>query len=103
MALHRDVRNDSYWKQTIGGGSKSVSTAGTAEALESSSRIVSQLFVKAEAGLADNIYVGASDVTASNGYPLASGEDVELHYVDLNKVYVDADSNGNTAKYIYVE
>lgn len=99
----RNIRNDIFREQTIGNGSQTVDTAGTAEALESSARVVSQLHIKAESGLADNIYVGDSGVTASNGFPLGDGDMLELHYVDLNKVFVDADSNGSTAKYLYVE
>lgn len=80
-----------------------MTSAGTAEPLEDSKNIVHKLELKAESGLTGNIYIGDSNVSSANGYPLGSGEMVELEFVDLNEVYVDADSNGQSVKFLYVK
>jgi len=81
-------------------GQVSVTTAGTAVALASSSVSISKVTIKANAGNTGDIFVGDSGVTSSNGLILAAGESVDVSIDDLNKVYIDSATNGDGISYI---
>jgi len=81
-------------------GQKTVTTAGTAEALASSQELVSGVRIKALSGNAGNIYVGDSSVDSSNGFVLGAGEEIFVEIDDLAKVYIDADNNGEGVSYL---
>jgi hypothetical protein len=78
-------------------GQNTVAAAGTAEAL-GSQVIAGPLLVKALPSNTGLVYVGndgANDVTSSNGYPLAAGEQLILeHVANLANVYIDSAVNG---------
>jgi hypothetical protein len=82
-------------------GKKTVSTAGTAEALVGSSTTVQEgVTVKALSGNGGTVYVGDSSVSASSGFELAAGEQVFLVVSDLANVYVDVDTGGEGVSFI---
>jgi hypothetical protein len=85
---------------TIYNGQKTVSTAGSAEALASSQALVSGVQIKALAGNTNNVYVGDSDVDSNTGFVLAAGEEVFIEVDDLATVYLDVDTNGEGVSYI---
>ena len=84
-------------------GKVTVTTAGTAVALSGSSTSIKAVIVKALYSNTGKIYVGNSSVDSSNGYELESGEGVSLGIDDLNKVYIDADNNGEGVVYIAIQ
>ncbi len=97
-------------------GQQDVAAAGTAEALVASTvayRYVREVTIKAKPGNAGNMYVGndnANDVTSTNGYPLAPGDSISFSFVnfpgsgderiDLNSIYVDADTSADDVQFI---
>lgn len=78
-------------------GQKTVTAAGTAEALGSAS-IQGPLMVKALLANGDNVYIGndgAGDVTSGNGFELDAGEAIVFDWVgNLSSIMVDSDANG---------
>ena len=78
-------------------GQKTVTAAGTAEALGTAS-IQGPLMIKALLGNGDNVYIGndgAGDVTSGNGFELDAGEAIVFDFVgNLSSIMVDADANG---------
>jgi hypothetical protein len=78
-------------------GQKTVTTAGTAEAL-GSQPIGGPVAVKALAANTGIVFIGcdgASDVTSANGFQLSAGEVIVFNHVaDLSAIFVDAAVNG---------
>ena len=78
-------------------GQKTVTAAGTAEAL-GSGQVHGALMVKALAGNADLVYIGedgAGDVTSSNGMELSAGDVVVFDNVaNLSELMLDSAENG---------
>ena len=86
---------------TIESGQKTVSSAGTAEALVGTSTPISEgVTIKALAGNGGTVYVGDSGVSASAGFELASGERVFVVVDDLSTVHIDVDTGGEGVSFI---
>jgi hypothetical protein len=80
---------------------KTVSSAGTAEALVGSSTdLLHGVTIKALAGNSGNVYVGDSDVSSANGMELEAGDFLFLSVGDLADVYVDVATNGDGVSFI---
>jgi hypothetical protein len=60
------------------------------------------VYVKADAGNAGVVYVGKAGVSASNGYPLAAGEDVKIPVDDPSKIYVIGSQADQGVKWLAV-
>ncbi|MGA9769171.1 MAG: hypothetical protein WBV94_09030 [Blastocatellia bacterium] len=78
---------------------KSVTVAGTREALKSASFVVRGEFeVCAKVANTNDVFVGGSDVASATGRRLVPGQAVRLgvpgEYTDLSHVFVDATTNG---------
>jgi hypothetical protein len=76
---------------------KSVTTAGTAVALEGSQKLARSLLVIPYDSNTGNIYIGASDVDSSTTKGLTSGRAITFNNprgIDLAKVFIDADTAG---------
>lgn len=86
---------------TVYNGQKTVTTAGTQEALASATTIES-VTIKALAANTNNVYVGDSSVSSSNGFVLDAGEAVSLDIADLATVYIDVDTNGEGVSYLAI-
>ena len=84
-------------------GQKDVTTAGTAEALTSTSTTCRAVAIKAKSTNTGNIYVGNSGVTSSNGFILRGSESITLDIDDVSKVYIDASVSGEGVSWIMVE
>lgn len=96
-------RNYSFEK--INDGTKSVTTAGTAEALVASSTACRMVEIQAMAGNTNNIAVGSSTVVATagseRGLVLAPSQSVAIRVKDLNDIYIDAVTNGEGVSFAY--
>ena len=84
---------------TVYNGQKTISSAGTQEALASSTTIKS-VTIKALAANTNNVYVGDSSVSSSNGFVLVAGESISLDVANLATVYIDVDTNDEGVSYI---
>ena len=93
-------------KSTIVDGRKTVSSAGTAEALASSSTLVSYVIITAETNNTGIVTVGASTVdetiASRRGIPLNAGDTISLGAVDLADVYLDPAQDGDGVTYLYL-
>ncbi len=91
---------------TLISGDKTVTTAGTAEALAAAQRVRSVTIVAKDSNTG-RIYVGGSDVASTVNRGLQAG-DVLTHtsasgWLDLADVYVDSDVNGEGVDYYAVK
>jgi hypothetical protein len=89
---------------TVGNGRKVIATAGTAEALATSTAC-SSVVITAETDNTGVIVVGASDVIAAlatrKGTPLNAGDSIALDIDNLSKIYLDTTVNGDGVTYTY--
>lgn len=82
---------------------KNVTSAGTAEPLSAASLVVKRLFIQCRKTNTNDIYLGDENVDSSNYQEVlpAYGLFRERRDVDLNKVYIDADTNGEGVVFWY--
>ena len=82
-------------------GTTTVSTSGTEQQLSNTTNRVRWIQVKALAGNSGLVYLGVSDVSASNGYELAATNTIEINFADsggtvaFSSLYVDAASTND--------
>jgi len=82
-------------------GTTTISTAGTAVQLSNTANRVLRIKVKALAANSGIVYFGVSDVSATNGYELSAGNEIEENYrefkgsVAFDSFWVDAATNGD--------
>ena len=85
----------------VDSGVTNVGTAGTAVQVSNVTNRVKQVECKALAGNSGLVYVGESDVSASNGFELSAGNTKTFNFgefggsVPANVWYVDAASNND--------
>lgn len=59
--------------------------------------------IKSDGGNTDSVYVGfSSDLSATNGFPVAPGEYIDIVVNDLSKVYVMSPSDGQKIYVMWV-
>lgn len=89
-----------------------VTTAGTRVRLSSTSILSESILVIAAAANTNNVYVGGSDVSSTNGIPLSPGQSIVLQgaaarnsseQINAKEIWLDADTNGNIARYLYIK
>ena len=89
-------------------GITNVGTAGTAVQISNVTNRVKYIKFKALAGNSGLTYMGVSDVSASIGYELSAGNEVELNFgefggsVPANVFYVDAASNNDKVSWVMI-
>ena len=91
---------------TLISSEKTVSAAGTAEALASSSQRVESLSVIAKTGNTGQVYVGGSDVSSATNDGLAPGDTLiipSINRLDLNNLYLDVDVSGEGVDFYAVK
>ena len=94
--------------ERIVSGTKSVTTAGTREALSSSDTAAISLTIQAKRGNTNAVFVGGSTVASTNGISLTAGQTWEYtsagreEAVLLSDVYIDATTNGEGITFNYV-
>lgn len=80
-------------------GQDTVTTSGTAEALNGGASITVpneyKIAIRALYGNDGIVYVGDSNVTTSNGAELDPGDPINLHQDDVSNVFIDADNDGD--------
>jgi len=86
---------------TIGSGSKSVATAGVRVQLSSASIPCKKVTIQASLNNTGNIYIGDSTVSSANGIFITPTFSYLMTPSNLNLVYLDADTNGNSVTYLY--
>lgn len=86
---------------TIGTGLTTVTTAGTAVSLGNSTAC-KQVTVQAKSTNTGNIYVGTTNVSSSNGIVIWAGSSITISIDNINKIYIDADVNGEGVTYLYL-
>lgn len=85
----------------MGSGAKNVTVAGTAEPIATSTATTT-ITVRALETNTGLIYVGPSTVDSSSGFQLSASETVSIDLDNLNKVWIDADVNGEGVTFIYL-
>ena len=91
---------------TLISSEKTVTAAGTAEALSSSGQRVKSVSVIAKAGNTGQVYVGGSDVASTTNDGLAPGDTLmipSVNWLDLKDVYVDVDVSGEGVEFYGVK
>ena len=89
-------------------GTTNVASAGTAVQLSNTTNRVRWIKVKALAGNSGMIYLGVSDVSASNGYELDSTNTIEINFAEsggtipFSTFYVDVASNGDKVSWVVI-
>jgi len=82
-------------------GTTTVSTAGSEQQLSNTANRVLWIKAKALAANSGIAYLGVSDVSATNGYELSAGNEIEISFSELggtvifSTFYVDAATNGD--------
>ena len=82
-------------------GTTTISTAGAEQHISNTPNRVLWIRIKALAANSGITYVGVSDVTATNGYELSAGNEIEISPRELggsikfSTIYVDAATNGD--------
>ena len=77
---------------------KAVASTGTAVELYASTQRVSAVTIIAKSGNTGQIYVGGPLVTTATNNGLDPGASIEIpadNWMDLNKIWLDADVSGN--------
>ena len=90
------------------GGTKAVTTSGTAVALVASATPCTTLYVRALSTNTGNIYLGSSavDKTTSQQIIMIAGQEISLsanagYYMDVNEWYIDSDANAEGVDFVY--
>jgi len=90
----------------IAEGTKTVSSAGTAERLSATDVYVFWLTIQADPSNTGNVYLGGDSVSSSSGIQLAPGDShhfppISRYYVyNLKNIWVDVGEDGEGVKYI---
>jgi hypothetical protein len=89
-------------------GTTTVSTAGTEQQISNTANRVVWLKAKALAANSGIAYLGVSDVSATNGYELSAGNEIEIDFkaaggsVVFSTIYVDVASNGDKVSWAVI-
>ena len=90
-----------YPATAIGDGKKTVTTAGTAVQLTTTSTPAKMVRITANGANTGNIFVGGSTIDSTRGKQLVTLQDIQLEIDDLSKVYIDASVNGEGVTYVF--
>ena len=86
---------------TLVGGSRTVTTAGTRVQLSSTSVPCLDLLIQAAFGTTGRIYVGGPDVSNTAGVYLTVGQSLSISTDNLNKVWLDSTVDAEGVTFIY--
>lgn len=87
--------------ETFGHGAKTIATASGAAEVLSADQPCNFVAIQAKAGNTNPVYVGASGVTATDGYQLAALEAIVLPVDNVNKVYLKATTDGEGINFLF--
>jgi hypothetical protein len=82
----------------LGNGQTDIAAAGTAVQLTSTVTPCKYVMVSTPNG---PIFVGDSNVSATNGVAVTTGDAVRIDIDDVSKLYVDGTNNGDDVNYTY--
>ena len=88
--------------ETIGDGSKTVTTAGTEVQLTSTATKCFYVIITALTTNTGTIWVGGSTVASGRGVPLVSLQSCRIDIDDLSKIYIDSTVNGEGVSYCFL-
>ena len=89
-------------------GTTTVATAGTEVQISNTTNKVRWIQVKALAANSGIAYFGVSDISATNGYELSAGNEVEINFGDqggtvpFSVFYVDAATNNDKVSWVVI-
>jgi len=89
-------------------GTTTVTTAGTEVQISNTTNRVRWIKAKALAANSGIVYIGGSDVSATNGYELSAGNTIEINFADsggtieFSTIYVDAATNGDKVSWAVI-
>ena len=89
-------------------GTTTVSTAGSEQQLSNTANRVLWIKAKALAANSGIAYLGVSDVSATNGYELSAGNEIEISFRELggsvafSSIFVDTASSGDKVCWVVV-
>jgi len=89
-------------------GTTTVATAGSEQQISNTTNRVLWIKAKALAANSGIAYLGVSDITATNGYELSAGNEVEINFRELggsvafSTIYVDTASNGDKVCWLVI-
>lgn len=84
----------------------------SATPIKSTTTVCSSVIFTADSNNTGNIYYGASNVSSTNGKPMAAGDELQIGYdqvfgtngkIDLSNVYFASDNNGNAVRVTYIK
>jgi len=78
-------------------GEKTVTTAGTAEALEATFRTAKRITIRAKVANTGQVYIGGADVASTTNDGLDANDVLDLESdsgLDMSDIYVDVDTDG---------
>ena len=87
-------------------GEKTVTAAGTAEALVAATQRAKAVTIIAKVGNTGQVYVGGSDVASTTNDGLNPGDELEIpadNWLDLADLYLDVDTNGEGVDFYAVK
>ena len=88
--------------ESIGDGSKTVTTAGTEVQLTSTVTKCFYVIITALVTNEGTIWVGASTVASGRGVPLVALQSCRIDIDDLSKIYIDATISGEGVSFVYL-
>ena len=102
MAVNVFAQNRSP-SDSVGMGTKAVTTAGTAVVLSATSEVAKDLIVTAYSTNSGLIYVGNStvDKDAKLGGEITAGKSYVIPYCNVGEVYIDSTVNGEGVTFTY--
>ena len=89
-------------------GTTTVATAGSEQQISNTTNRVLWIKAKALAANSGIAYLGVSDITATNGYELSAGNEVEINFRELggsvafSSIYVDTATNGDKVCWLVI-
>jgi hypothetical protein len=97
-----------YGQVSVGSGTKTVTTAGTAVTLTASNNVVKWVTIQALSSNTGAICIGGSTVLASskNGTCITAGQAAPMYFMggfpyDLSNIYIDSAVGGEGVSYTY--
>lgn len=85
---------------TVGNGGKAVTTAGTAEAL-GGDVTTKEIIVTAKDTNTGKVFIGGTGVSATSGMYIYPGQGERFSISNLNKIYIDVETDGEGVQYTY--
>ena len=86
----------------INNGSKAVATAGTAETLVAGSTTCKKVWIWAKDGnTGTRVYFGGATVSSTSGAVIYKGGVSVVEIDNVQKIYIDVDSNGDGVQFTY--